>query len=147
MLTQHSVVLLLFIQLDNFFILFNFSSSAEALSASAVACCRPSPTPWLTTLHPPPSLLNACAQLAYPGSWSALTVSFFDFLCIAGMAAIVAVPPSQMADCCVFFITCTPSTLSSVLYHAIAGSCNVESHLRKSSINPSSANFNPTARP
>jgi hypothetical protein len=73
-------------------------------------------------------------------------VSFFDFLCVVGMAA-VAVTPSQMADCCVFFITYTPSSLSFALYHAIAGSCNVESHLRKSSINASSADFNPTARP
>ncbi len=43
-------------------------------------------------------------------------------------------------------ITCTPSSLSFALDHATAGSCNVESHLRKSSINPSSTNFNPTAR-
>ncbi len=39
-----------------------------------------------------------------------------------GMAAIVAVAPSSMADCCAFFITCTPSSLSFTLYHAIAGS-------------------------
>ncbi len=45
---------------------------------------------------------------------------------------------------CVFII-CTLSSLSFVLYHAIAGLCNLESHLRKSSINPSSADFNPTA--
>ncbi len=31
-----------------------------------------------------------------------------------------------------------------MLYHAIPGSCNNESHLRKSSINTSSINFNPT---
>ncbi len=50
-----------------------------------------------------------------------------------------------MADCCVFFIICTPDSLSFAVYHAITGLCNVVSHLRKSSINPSSANFNPTA--
>ncbi len=59
--------LLLFVQLDNYFILFNFSSSAEALSASAVARCHPPPTPQLTALHPPPSLLNSCACLGL--SW------------------------------------------------------------------------------
>jgi hypothetical protein len=52
------------------------------------------------------------------------------------MAAIVAVAPSSMADCCAFFITCTPSSLSFALYHAIAGSCNVRSHLRKSKYQP-----------
>ncbi len=53
-----------------------------------------------------------------------------------GMAAIVAVAPSSMDDCCAFFITCTPSSLSFTLYHAIAGSCNVRSHLRKSKYQP-----------
>ena len=53
-----------------------------------------------------------------------------------GMAAIVAVAPSSMADCCAFFITCTPSSLSFALYHAIAGSCNVRLHLRKSKYQP-----------
>jgi hypothetical protein len=53
-----------------------------------------------------------------------------------GMAAIIAVAPSSMADCCAFFITCTPSSLAFVLYHAIAGSCNVRSHLRKSKYQP-----------
>jgi hypothetical protein len=53
-----------------------------------------------------------------------------------GMAAIVAVAPSSMADCCAFFITCTPSSTSLALYHAIAGSCNVRSHLRKSKYQP-----------
>ncbi len=50
-----------------------------------------------------------------------------------GMAAIVAVAPSSMADCCALFIT---SSLSFALYHAIAGSCNVRSHLRKSKYQP-----------
>ncbi len=53
-----------------------------------------------------------------------------------GMAAIVAVAPSSMADCCAFFITCTPSSLSFALYLAIAGSCNVRSHLRMSKYQP-----------
>jgi hypothetical protein len=59
--------LLLFIQLDNYFIFFNCSSSAKALSASAVARCRPPPTSPLTALHPPPSSLNARASLGL--SW------------------------------------------------------------------------------
>jgi hypothetical protein len=62
-----------------------------------------------------------------------------------GMATVVAVAPSQMANCCVFFISCTPSSLSFALYHAIVGSYNVELHPRKSSINPSSTDFDPTA--
>jgi hypothetical protein len=53
-----------------------------------------------------------------------------------GMAAIVAVAPSSKADCCAFFITCTPSSLSFALYHAILGLCNVRSHLRKSKYHP-----------
>jgi hypothetical protein len=52
------------------------------------------------------------------------------------MAVIVAVMPSSMADCCAFFITCTPSSLSFAFYHAIAGSCNIRSHLRKSKYQP-----------
>jgi hypothetical protein len=52
------------------------------------------------------------------------------------MAAILPVAPSSMADCCAFFITCTPSSLSFMLYNAIAGLCNVRSHLRKSKYQP-----------
>ncbi len=52
------------------------------------------------------------------------------------MATIIAVAPSSMADCCAFFITCTPSSLSFVLYHAIAGSCNFRLHLRKRKYQP-----------
>ncbi len=134
----------------------------SALSASAVAHWHPPPTPPLTAvaLHPPPPLPNACAHLGLSRKLDGVrrlcpsSTSFALLPCptprlllpsFIGMATVIAVAPSHIADCCVFFITCTPSSLSFVLHHAIMGSCNVESHLKKSSINSSSTDFNPTA--
>jgi hypothetical protein len=59
---------LLFIKLNNYFILFIIITSLQmpiALSVSAVACCRPPPTLPLTAvaLHPPPPPPNTYACL------------------------------------------------------------------------------------
>jgi hypothetical protein len=67
-LTQHFFVLLLFIKLNNYFILFDIITSLQipiALSVSAIPRCCPPPTPSLTAiaLCPPPPSPNARACL------------------------------------------------------------------------------------
>ncbi len=118
-LTRHFVVLFyccllnLIITSSYLFYIITSLQMLSTSSASTVACWHLPPTPPLTAV---------ALHLLLPS--------------FTRMAAIVAVAPSSMADCCAFFITCTPSSLSFVLYHAITGSCNVRSHLRKSKYQP-----------
>jgi hypothetical protein len=171
-------ILLLFIKLNNYFILFIITSLQvlSTSSASTVARWHLPPTPPLTAvaLPPPLPLPNAHAHLGLSRKLECihcvlLQLPLHFFLCpqiggikamiassptvssslllpcpmphllllsVVGMAAILAVAPSSMADCCAIFITCTPSSLSFVLYHAIMGSCYDRLHLRKSKYQP-----------
>jgi hypothetical protein len=92
--------LLLFIKLNNYFILFfNHHLSLRAECFISIRLCplaSAADTSVDRCLPPSSTAIAQCLRLLWrPQSWSALTVSFFNFLCAASFALALAASRQQ----------------------------------------------------